>query len=193
MAGPSHAGVRQELVVANSKAVDSYDPKSGNLNWHIECLAGEVASSPAFSDGIIVVASEGSAATAIEKVADGTSKIRWEWDESLPDTSSPVAHNGLVMIPTGFGVLSCLDIKTGKLHWEHQFETGFSSSPIIVGDKVFLADLSGKLQIFKLATNFELLGVGNLGEPVYATPGFVGDRIYVRSLNHLFCITATGK
>jgi outer membrane protein assembly factor BamB len=179
---------RHELVVANSKSVDSYDPKTGKLFWHVDCLAGEVAASPAYADGLVVVASDGSAATAIDTAAaDESSRIRWQWEESLPDTASPVANNGLVIIPTGFGVVSCLDIKTGKLLWEHQFDTGFSSSPIIVSDKVFLADLTGKLQIFKLSSTFESLGECNLGESIYATPGFTNGRIFVRGLNHVFC------
>jgi len=179
---------KRELIVANSKSVDSYDPKSGKLIWHVDCLAGEVAASPAYSEGIVVVASEGSAATAIDiAAATDTSRIRWQWKESLPDTASPVASNGMVIIPTGFGVVSCLDIKTAKLLWEHQFDTGFSSSPIIVGDNVFLADLSGKLQVFKLSSNFKLLEECNLGEAIYATPGFTKNQFFVRGVNHLFC------
>jgi len=35
---------------------------------------------------------------------------------------------------------------------------------------------------------FELLGAAKLGEDAYATPAFVGDRIYLRGLRHLFCV-----
>jgi hypothetical protein len=35
---------------------------------------------------------------------------------------------------------------------------GFLSSPIVVDDKVVLADFTGKLQIFKLSATFELMG-----------------------------------
>jgi outer membrane protein assembly factor BamB len=185
---------RRELIVANSKSVDGYAPNSGNLLWHVDCLAGEVAASPAFSDGLVVVASEGSAATAIDTAAvHDASRVRWQWEESLPDTASPVAKDGLVIIPTGFGVVSCLEIKTGKLLWEHQFDTGFSSSPIVVGDKVYLADLTGNLQIFRLSATFELLGECHLGEPIYATPAFAKKHTFIRGINHLFCIAAVGE
>lgn len=97
----------------------------------------------------------------------------------------------MVIIPTGFGLVS--DIKTGKMLWEHQFDTGFSSSPIIVGDKVFLADLPGKLKIFKISTTFELLGDCNLGEAIYATPSFAETRIFVQSVKQLFCIAQAGE
>jgi hypothetical protein len=37
-------------------------------------------------------------------------------------------------------------------------------------------------------SEFELLGVSEIEEDAYATPAFVGDRIYIRGLMHLFCI-----
>lgn len=72
--------------------------------------------------------------------------------------------------------------------WEHEFDQGFSSSPVLVDDRVYLIDLSGNMQIFKLGKDFELLGESDIGEPVYATPAFVGERIYIRGLTHLVCI-----
>ena len=36
---------RMELILTNSRALDSYDPMSGRLLWRVECLGGEVGSS----------------------------------------------------------------------------------------------------------------------------------------------------
>jgi hypothetical protein len=44
------------------------------------------------------------------------------------------------------------------------------------------------MQIFKMDDEFERLGTSPIGEDAYATPAFVGDRIYIRGLMHLFCI-----
>ena len=44
------------------------------------------------------------------------------------------------------------------------------------------------MQIFKMDDEFELLGNPEIGEDVYTTPAFVGDRIYIRGIDHLFCI-----
>jgi outer membrane protein assembly factor BamB len=84
--------------------------------------------------------------------------------------------------------VSCLGVKTGKVLWQQDFDCGFSSSPILVNDRVYIIDLSGAMQIFRMNDEFELLGVSEIGEDAYATPAFVGDRIYIRGLTHLFCI-----
>ena len=61
-----------------------------------------------------------------------------------------------------------------KLLWEHEFNDGFYSSPILVNDRVYMIDLKEKMQIFKMDSEFELLGISELEEDAYATPAFVG-------------------
>jgi outer membrane protein assembly factor BamB len=182
---------RLELILTNCKAVDSYEPKTGKLLWHVECLGGEVAPSAAYADGIVFVASEHSTASAID-VGNHRSepKILWQWDETLPDAASLLAADDYLIVPTGFGVVSCLDAKTGDRFWEHEFDIGFYSSPILVNDRVYIIDLAGTMQVFRMDDEFELLGTAEIGEDAYATPAFVGDRVYLRGLTHLFCVEA---
>jgi outer membrane protein assembly factor BamB len=180
---------RIELIVTNSKTVDSYDPTTGKLLWRVACLSGEVASSAAYAGGIVFVANDRATASAIDASHQGVEpRILWQWDETLPDAASPVANDDLLILPTGFGVVSCLDAKTGTLLWEQEFDDGFWSSPILVRDRVYLVDLAGTMQIFEMDREFASLGASSIGESVYATPAFVGDRIYIRGMTHLFCI-----
>lgn len=180
---------RIELILTNSKAVDSYDPSSGRLLWHVECLTGEVASSAAYADGVVFVANDGAVASAIDVGTHGSEpKILWQWDEALPDAASLLANDDLLIVPTGFGVISCLNGKTGKRLWEQEFDNGFYSSPVLVNDRVYIIDLSGAMQIFRMSETFERLGTSTIGEDAYATPAFVGGRIYIRGVTHLFCI-----
>ena len=180
---------RTELILTDNKSVCSYAPKTGKRYWRVECLDGEVAPSAAYGGGIVFVAVENSAASAIDISNHAEEpKILWQWDESLPDSASPLATDNYVILPTAFGVVTCLDSKSGKVFWEHEFNQGFCSSPILVKDRVYIIDLSGKMQVFKLGKTFEQLGESDIGEPAYATPAFVGDRIYIRGLRHLFCV-----
>ena len=182
---------RMELILTNSRAVDGYDPMTGKLLWHVECLGGEVASSAAYADGIVFVSSEEAGLSAIDIGGhDAQPKILWKWDDALPDAASPLAKDGYVILPTGFGVVSCLDAKTGKLRWEKEFDRGFWSSPVLADDRVYLIDSHGGMQVFRLGDAFELLGAPGIGEAAYATPAIVGERIYIRGLTHLICIAA---
>ena len=180
---------RMELILSNSEAVDGYDPKTGEHFWHVKCLSGEVASSAAYANGMVFVANEYSTASAID-ISDHNSepKILWQWDDILPNASSLLANENYLIVPSSFGIVNCLNVKTGKVFWEKEFDEGFYSSPILVNEHVYIIDLTGVMHIFKMNDKFELLGTSSVGERAYATPAFVGDRIYVRGMEHLFCI-----
>jgi outer membrane protein assembly factor BamB len=160
----------------------------------VKCLDGEVASSAAYADGIVFVANEGAAMSAIDIKKHGAEPtILWQRDENLPDAASPLAKDDFLILPTAFGVVTCLEARSGKVLWEQEFDKGFCSSPVAVGDRIYLVDTSGSTQAFQLDDEFKLLGVSGIGEGVYATPAFVGDRIYIRGLRHLFCVGAEGQ
>ena len=180
---------RTELIVTNCKSVDSYDPKTGKLLWHLAGLSGEVAPSTAYADGVVYIANEYSVAAAIDVGSHNPDpKILWAWDGILPDAASPLANERYLVVPSGYGIVNCLDAKTGRVFWEHEFDEGFYSSPILVNDRVYLTDLSGKTQIIRMDDQFDLLGTAEIGQEAFATPAFVGDRIFIRGASNLFCI-----
>jgi outer membrane protein assembly factor BamB len=105
---------RTELILTNSKAAAGYDPATGTLLWRVECLGGEAGSSPAYTDGVVFVSAEGVAGSAIDIGGhDKNPKVLWQWDEAVPDAASPLAGNGYLIVPSGFGMVTCLDAKTG--------------------------------------------------------------------------------
>jgi outer membrane protein assembly factor BamB len=180
---------RQELILTNCKTIDSYDPRTGNQLWTVPGMDGEVAPSATYADGVIFVANEYAAAAGIDiRKHTQTPEILWVWNEVLPDASSPLANDKYVIIPSGYGIITCLDAKAGEVYWEHEFEEGFYSSPILVGSSVYVIDLKGTMQIFKMSKSFQLLGSPSINEPCNSTPAFVGERIYIRGTDHLICV-----
>lgn len=182
----------QQLILNSSSTVDGYDPLTGKLLWsETEVLSGEVAPSPSYSNGIVFVAQDYATGAAIqlEKGDEGiTPKVLWEFDELLPEISSPVGDGERFYFGTAFGAFVALDAKSGEKLWEHEFEEGFQSSPIIVGDRIYVADEGGHIHIMKTGPEFNLIASHAMGEPVHATPAFMDGRIYVRTEKQLFCI-----
>ncbi len=182
-----------QLVLNSCKDVTSYDPLTGKQLWQLKCLSGEVAPSPAYGAGMFFVANDYAVATAI-KFAEGKTppepEQAWEYEDALPDTSSPVGTDTHFYISTARGEIVCLDAKTGAQAWLEETEEGFQASPIAVGDRVYLADRKGIVHIFKDAATFERIGSPALGEETFATPAFLDGRIYARTATKLICIAA---
>jgi len=181
-----NTGKRMELILNANPYVVSYDPKTGNELWRVECMAGEVAASLAYSDGIVFAANENAILAAIQ--LGDTPEIIWEYEDDLPDASSPLATKEYLIMPSGYGIVTCLDSKTGSVYWIHEFDEGFYSSPILVGDNVYLMDLNGDMQIFKADKTFSLLNTAKLGEESSAIPVYADKKIFIRGSNNLYCV-----
>jgi outer membrane protein assembly factor BamB len=187
----AHTNVGPQLIVNSTVNVDGYNPLDGKLLWTQECLDGEVAPSPAYSNGVVFVANEFAMATAIQ--LDGSadaveSSIKWEYDNYLPEVASPVGDGERFYFGTSVGDIVCVDAESGEELWAEEVETGFYSSPILVGDNVYIADMDGNMYIFKAASEYELVKMVEMGEETLATPAFIHNRIYLRTSDNLYCI-----
>jgi outer membrane protein assembly factor BamB len=180
-----HTGTRPEVILNATPVVASYNPENGKELWSVECLMGEMGPSSAYSDGMVF---SGTVFAALSAIDVRTKSIVWQTADDLPDAASPLAVSGYLFLPTSFGPVSCLDAKTGTVLWRHEFKEGSYASPICAGEKVYLMDKSGVMHIFKADREFVSLGDPPLGEPSWATPAVIGNRIYIRGFTHLFCI-----
>lgn len=180
-----HNGHR-ELILNGNTIVAGYDPATGTELWQFDCMGGEVAVSPAWWDGTLLVANEYAKLSAIR--LDTPPQQLWEQFDDLPDVSSPVAWSNRLYMANSYGGITCLKISDGTQLWQHEYNSGFYSSPIIAANRIYLTDTDGVTRIIAAKEPFTELANPALGEPSTATPAFVGCRIYMRGNKHLFCI-----
>lgn len=179
-------GDRAEVILNAAPIVIAYAPQTGRELWRVDCMSGEVAPSPAYADGMVYVVNETANLTAVKLGVPPV--IAWEYEDDISEVSSPLATKKFVFMASSYGTVSCFNSKTGERYWVHEFDNGFYSSPVLVGDNVYLMDMDGAMHIFKAAEQFELTGTNELGEKAVTIPAFSPGRIYIRGDKHLFCI-----
>jgi outer membrane protein assembly factor BamB len=180
-------GGKTQIIVCGNPLVTAHDPATGKILWQVECMGGEVAPSPAFAGGRLFVGTASIPLTALEPGASEAKKL-WEYEGELPDVSSPVATDKYVLMAASGGTVTCLNAATGKMVWTHDFDDGFSSSPVLVDDRAYLMDKKGNTVVIKLGDKYESLGVNALGEKCVSTPAIPEGRIYLRTDKNLYCI-----
>lgn len=176
---------KYQLILTADPIVAGYNIETGEELWATDCMMGEVGPSVGFSDGVVFAGNEYARLVAINP-KDGS--IIWENDEYLPEASSPLAHNGLLIIATSYGVLVCYDAKTGEQYWEHDVGVTLYSSPIVADGKLFMMDNDGVMRVYEFSKEMKLIGENSLGEIAGTTPAFADGRIYIRGENNLYCI-----
>ena len=177
-------GGKSALVVMGNPAITAYNLGNGSELWRVDCMSGEVGSSPAAADGVVYGASEYAKCIAID---GATGETLWEASDFLPECSSLAATKDLVFCATSYGMVCAYDAKTGEVKKEHDLTTPFYSSPMVVEGKVYLFSNSGKVYIFS-ASSFDLITSFETGEKTFATPAFTDGMMIVRTDKSLYCV-----
>jgi outer membrane protein assembly factor BamB len=181
-----NTGKRDELILNSNPFVMSHDPRTGQELWRVRCMLGEIAPSPAYADGMVFVVNDYARLAGI-KLGE-SAELVWEYIDDLSEVSSPLATKDYLIMAASYGTVTCFENKTGERLWIEEFDEGFYSSPILVGELVYLMDISGIMYVFKADKEFQLISQNDLGEMAVSIPAFMQGRIYIRGKKNLYCI-----
>ena len=179
------SGDREMVALAENPTATAYDVNTGAVVLSTECLSGEVAPSPAYASGTMIVANERSKLSAIS-VASGA--VAWSGEDDLPDVASPLATEDFVFTGDSSGMVNCYDIRTGRKLWTQEFEESFYPSPVLAAGRIYAMDNAGTMHVFRASETFVSLAEARLGEESVATPAFTGGNMYIRGKQNLYCV-----
>lgn len=185
-----------QLITAADPWVISYDPATGKQLWQVDCLGTDAAPSPICSNGLIFVIKPYSELIAILPSGQGDiteTAIAWTADESVPDICSPVSNGNEVFILTTQGTLTCYNLTDGKKLWDKKFDDEFNASPSIVANNLFLLSTKGNMVVIKASPEFREIRRSKIGEQIHASPAFSDGKIFIRSLENLYCVGAANR
>ena len=179
------ASGQQAVIVMGNPAITAYSVSNGSELWRVECMSGEVGSSPCASNGIIFGASEYATCIAINAA---TGEKLWEAGDCLPECSSPVATKDMLYVATSYGAVCAYNAKDGTVVKQHELSTPFYSSPVIADGKIWLFSNSGKCYVFSTGKDFKLITSFETGEKTFATPAFTDGMMVVRTDKSLYVV-----
>jgi outer membrane protein assembly factor BamB len=171
---------KDQALFTGCDLVTSLDPRTGKKLWEIAGATTECVTSTV-TDGNLIFTSGGYPKNHISAVrADGSGEVVWE-SNSRVYVPSMLVREGHLYAVLDAGVAACFESATGKELWKGRIAGTFSSSPVLVGDKIFVVNEAGHAYIFKASPEgFSLIGENQLGDECFATPVFAGNRIYLR-------------
>lgn len=182
---------RHQLVTLSDPCAVAYDPADGRELWRAECVTGDMAGSPIYAGGLILVIEPYAQLVAIKPTGQGDvteTHIAWRMEEAGPDICSPVATDQYVYLMESEGFFVCCNVQTGEKLYEHDLRESFTASPSIVADKLYLLDMKGVMHIAGIGPEYKEITTCELGEECFASPAFVDGRIYIRGEKNLYCI-----
>ncbi|MCX6966559.1 MAG: PQQ-binding-like beta-propeller repeat protein [Verrucomicrobia bacterium] len=185
------AAGKAQIITAALPSLIAYDAANGAELWKADVLEGEVAPSPILAGGLVCIANPSNKLIALRPDGSGDvtqTHVAWSNEENIPDVTSPTGNGQLVFYVTSTGMLTCLDAKNGAKVWEHDFGTEIQASPGIAGNRVYIIATDGHAWVVEAGREFKELGTGSLEDQFFASPAFLGGRLYLRGNTGLYCI-----
>ncbi|MBN2139085.1 MAG: PQQ-like beta-propeller repeat protein [Sedimentisphaerales bacterium] len=193
-------GGKQQAIVSATGAIRAYDIKTGDVVWQCSGMTGNVIPHPVAGFGMVFCASgfRGNAMLAIELGRTGnltgSDAVKWQVKEATPYVPSPILYGDKIYVcSTNRAVISCYNAKTGKLNFLKQPLDAVGdiyASPVGAADRIYFAGRSGTTQVIRNSETFEILATNVLEDEIDASPVIVGDEIFLKGKNNLYCIAA---
>ena len=203
-------GKAQVIFAGGDGWLRSFEPETGKLIWQFDCNPKEsewkqgrgdrnnIIATPVIFDNKVFVAvgqdPEHGEGVGHLWAVDGTkqgdvTESGLVWHHPFRRTISSVAiDDGVVYAANFSGFLHALDLKSGKLLWEHDLLAAIWGSPYVVDGKVMIGDEDGDLTVLKAGPVKEVLSEINFGNTVYSTPVVANGVLYVMTRSHIYAI-----
>jgi outer membrane protein assembly factor BamB len=114
--------------------------------------------------------------------------LAWMNEDYAPDIPSPVTDGKFLYVPDTSGIVACLNVSDATLVWEQDLIGSFQASATLVGDKLYLLSYKGIMHILQTGAEYKEVARNQLGEKCFASPAFMGGRIYIRTQDNLYSI-----
>ncbi len=119
------------------------------------------------------------------------------WSSKIaPDVPTPVSDGQYVYVLQDRGMLSCLELETGKPLYEKQrLPRGtYSASPLLADGKLYLTNEDAHTAVVAAGPKFKLLGENELdGGYMLSSVAVAGQELFIRTAKYLYCIAEPGR
>ena len=181
----------EELISVGAFRVGGYDPKTGKELWWIDLPGFSNVPKPVYGHGLVFVAT-GFMKPEMWAIRPGgfgdvtASHVAWKVMRQAPQKPSPVLVGDELYMLADNGIVTCMNAKTGQIHYSERIGGEFSASPLAAGDRIYLFDQEGKTTLLAAGKEFKVIAKNSLGDGFMASPAVVDGALFLRSKTKLY-------
>ena len=187
---------QKQLITPGSGVVNALNPKDGTEIWRFNYDQGySVVPRPVYAHGMIYLSSGYDKPVLFAIKVDAESKgdvtashLGWTIDKAAPHNPSMAVIGDELYFVADNGILSCVDAKTGTVHYSERCTGPISSSILVADGKIYLQDEKGLGVVVKPGKTFSILAKNDLAEHSLASYAVIGSDLLIRTEGNLYRI-----
>ena len=189
-------GEKDQIVSVGAYRAGAYDPATGREIWRVQYADGfSNVPRPVFGHGLVYIATGFQQPSLIAVRADGTgdvtrTHIAWTATRGAPLTPSPILVGDELYFVNDGGIASCVDAKTGVVHWQMRLGGTYSASPVFADGRIYFLGEHGGVTAIQPGREFRRLGLSTLDGAMLASMAVSGGSLFIRTESHLYRIAA---
>ena len=190
---------RSQVVSPSSGAVYAYDPKNGRELWRVRYAEGySVVPRPVFGHGLLFISTAFDNPEVMAIRPDGQGDVTgthvvWTLAKSAPKTPSMLLAGDELYFVSDAGIATCVDAKTGRVHWSERVGGNYSASPVLADGRIYLQNEEGTGVVLAPGKMFQQLARNSLGERTLASYAVTDGALFIRTEAHLYRIGNLSK
>lgn len=173
---------KKMLLMCGNDTYSAYDVKTGDPIWSREGSTMATCGTMAWDQALLLGFACGGHPDKFTAAVSltGDHEVVWKHPVKCYEQSVLTAK-GYVYAVSDVGVAYCWRASDGEEMWKQRLRGNFSSSPIIVGNNIYVTNESGVTFVIEANPDaFNQLAKNRLGDEAYATPSPVDGRLYHR-------------
>ena len=142
-----------------------YEPATGKELWKLPygLLGFSNVSRPVAGNGMVFLSTCFMKGEILGILLNGDKRPEIKWrSRSAPKMPSPILVDDELYLVNDAGIASCLDAKTGELHWRERLHAEFSASPTYADGKIYFCDRNGVTHVVKPGKSLKVIAKNEL-------------------------------
>ncbi len=186
-------GGKKQIVSPGSNIVAAFDPKDGKEIWSVRYNGYSVIPRPVYANGLLFICTGYDRPSLLAIKPDGMgdvteTHVAWKTSKSVAHSPSLLLVGAELYMVSDNGIASCLDAKTGEVHWQERIGGTYSASPLFADGKIYLLSEQGTTVVLRAGKSYKLLAKNVLDERALASLAAVDGTLYLRTEKHLYRI-----